>query len=131
MLSSCLFNLHAACVCACVCARARACARTHARLLSCVQLCAPPWTGAHQAPLFMEFFSHEYWNGLPFLPPVDLLDPGLNPCLLHWQLDYLPVSHLRSPICKGHHAKYQDNHKSESKLPGEILTTSDIQIIPL
>ena len=81
-----------------------------AQLLSHVWLFVTSWTLAQQAPLF---------------------NPGLNPCLLHWLLDYLPVSHLRSPICKGHHAKYQDNHKSESKLPGEILTTSDIQIIPL
>ena len=25
----------------------------------------------------------EYWSGLSFLPPGDLLDPGINPCLLH------------------------------------------------
>ena len=34
-----------------------------------VQLCATPWTAAHQAPLSMEFFRQEYWNGLPFPSP--------------------------------------------------------------
>ena len=27
----------------------------------------------------MEFFRQEYWNGLPFLPPRDLPDPGIEP----------------------------------------------------
>ena len=35
--------------------------------------------GAHQAPLFMEFSSKEYRNGLPFPSPGDLLDPGIEP----------------------------------------------------
>ena len=38
--------------------------------LSRVQLFATPWNVAHQAPLSMEFFRQEYWNGLPF--PSDL-----------------------------------------------------------
>ena len=25
------------------------------------------------------------------------LDQGQNPCLLHWQADYLPLSHQESP----------------------------------
>ena len=32
---------------------------------SCVQLCATPWTAAHQAPPSMEFPRHEYWSGVP------------------------------------------------------------------
>ena len=36
----------------------------------------------------------EYWNGLPFPPPGDLPNPGLL-CLLYWQADSLPLSHLR------------------------------------
>ena len=27
-----------------------------------------------------------------------LPDQGLNPCLLHWQVDSLPLSHQRSPV---------------------------------
>ena len=33
------------------------------QLLSHVQLFAPPWTTAHQAPLSMEFSRQEYWSG--------------------------------------------------------------------
>ena len=36
---------------------------------SCVWFFETPWTVAHQAPLSMEFFRQEYWNGLPFPPP--------------------------------------------------------------
>ena len=45
---------------------------------SCLTL-ATPGTVARQAPLFMEFSSQEYWNGLPFPSPGDLLDPGTEP----------------------------------------------------
>ena len=31
---------------------------------------------ACQAPLSMKFSKQEYWSGLPFPPPGDLLDPG-------------------------------------------------------
>ena len=37
-----------------------------------------PWIIAHQAPLSMEFFRQEHWNGLPFPTPVDLPDPGIK-----------------------------------------------------
>ena len=37
---------------------------------------------AHRVPLFMEFFRQEYWNGLPFAPPGDLPDPGIEPTFL-------------------------------------------------
>ena len=33
---------------------------------------------AHQAPLSMEFSKQEYWSGLPFPPPGDLLDPVIK-----------------------------------------------------
>ena len=37
------------------------------------------WTVAHEAPLLMEFSRQVYWGGLPFLPPGDLPDPGVEP----------------------------------------------------
>ena len=43
-----------------------------------VWLCATQWTLAHQAPLSMEFSRQEYWSGLPFPSPGDLLDPGIE-----------------------------------------------------
>ena len=39
---------------------------------------ATPRTIACQAPLSMGFPSPEYWSGLPFPPPGDLLDPGIE-----------------------------------------------------
>jgi len=47
--------------------------------LSRVRLFATPWTVAHQAPLSMGFSRQEYWSGLPFPSPGDLLDPGIEP----------------------------------------------------
>ena len=40
---------------------------------------ATPWTVAPQAPLSMVFPRQEYWSGLPFPPPEDLPDPGIEP----------------------------------------------------
>ena len=48
----------------------------------CVQLFVTRWTVAHQAPLSTGFSRQEYWNGLPFLPPGDLPDPGIKPVSL-------------------------------------------------
>ena len=49
-----------------------------AQLLSCVLLFATSWTGACQAPLSMAFSRQEYWGGLPFPPPGDLPDTGVE-----------------------------------------------------
>ena len=38
--------------------------------LSHVQLCATPWTAAHQAPLSMGFSRQEYWSGSPLPSPL-------------------------------------------------------------
>ena len=59
--------------------------------LSCVRFFATPWTVHHQAPASMGFPRQEYWSGLPFPPPVNLPDPGMEPwtlvypCLLHYR----------------------------------------------
>ena len=37
-----------------------------------------PWTVAHQAPLSMGCARQEYWSGLPFPPPGDLPNPGIE-----------------------------------------------------
>ena len=69
-----------------------------AQLLSCVLLFATPWTVAHQVPLSMEFPRQEYWSGLPFPPPGELPDPGIEPISLALLVDSLPPSHLESPL---------------------------------
>ena len=47
-------------------------------LLSRVQLFATPWTVACQASLSTEFSKQGYWSGLPFRPPDELPDPGIE-----------------------------------------------------
>ena len=74
-------------------------ALVRARMLSRVQLFAPSWTVAHQAPLPMGFSRQEYWNGLPFLPPGHLPDSGIKstpPTSPALQVDSLPLCHLGS-----------------------------------
>ena len=79
--------------------------KTHACVLSHfsrVRLFATPWTVAHKAALSMGFFRQEYWSGLPFPPPLDLLNPGIEtasfavPAL---QENSLPLNHEASPLC--------------------------------
>ena len=52
------------------------------RVLCCVLLFAIPWPVAHQVPLSLEFSRQEYWSGLPFPPPGDLPEPGIQPTSL-------------------------------------------------
>ena len=48
-----------------------------------VWLYATLWTVARQAPLSMGLSRPEYWSGLPYPPPRDLADPGIEPlCLM-------------------------------------------------
>ena len=44
-----------------------------------VRLCAILWAVACQAPLSMGFSRQEYWSGLPFPSPGELLNPGIEP----------------------------------------------------
>ena len=43
-----------------------------------VQLFETLWTLAHRDPLSKGFFRQEYWSGLPYPPPGDLPDPGME-----------------------------------------------------
>ena len=49
-----------------------------------------PWTIACQAPLFMGFSRQEYRSGLPFSPPGDLPNPGIESRSPALQADALP-----------------------------------------
>ena len=80
--------------------------------ITCISLCgglvaklcptlAIPWTVACQTPLSMGFSSQEYWNGLPFPSPGDLLVPGIEPGSPALQSDSLPTelhSNLYFPL---------------------------------
>ena len=48
-------------------------------MLSSVQLFATLWTVALQTPLSVGLSQQEYWSGLPFPPPEDLPDLGIEP----------------------------------------------------
>ena len=54
-----------------------------------VRLFATLWIIAHQAPLSMEFPRQDYWRGLSFPSPGDLLNPGIEPGSLALQGDSL------------------------------------------
>ena len=47
--------------------------------------CNPPGSSV------MEFSRQEYWSGLPFSPPGDLLDPEIKPESPGLQADSLPT----------------------------------------
>ena len=55
------------------------------------------WTADHQAPLFMGFPRQEYWSGLLFPSPGDVLNPGIDSVSSALQADSLSLSHLRNP----------------------------------
>ena len=65
--------------------------------LSCfsrVWLFATPWTVAHQTLLSLGFSRQDYWSGLPFPPPGDLPNPGIestfltSTCIGRWVLHH-------------------------------------------
>ena len=61
-----------------------------AKSLSRVRLFVALWTVACQVPPSMGFSRQEYWSGLPFPSPGDLLDPGIKPGSPALQADALP-----------------------------------------
>ena len=63
----------------------------------CVQLFATIWAVAHQASLSLGFPRQEYWSGLPFPPPGDLPDPGMEPVSLVSQADSLSIEPRSKP----------------------------------
>ena len=50
-----------------------------AQSLSYVWLFVTSWTVTRQAPVSVGFSRQESWSGLPFPPPWDLRDPGIEP----------------------------------------------------
>ena len=65
--------------------------------LSHVQLFVTLWTVAPQAPLSMGFSRQESWSGLPFPPPGDLPNPGIEPVSPALQADSLPAEPSGKP----------------------------------
>ena len=57
-------------------------------------------TVAYQASPSMGFSRQKYWSGLPFPPPGDLPDPGIQPRSPAWQVDALPSEQPGKPLKK-------------------------------
>ena len=62
-------------------------------VLSCTQLLVTLWIIVRQAPLSMGFSRQEYWSGLPFPPPGNLPNPGIESVSPALQADSLLLSH--------------------------------------
>ena len=82
-------------VCVCVCVTAKS-------LQSYLTLCSPLDRSlvACQAPLSMGFSRQEYWSELPWPPPGDLPNTGiepLTPVAPASQADFLPLNYQGSP----------------------------------
>ena len=69
--------------------------------LSPVPLFVTPWTVPHEDPLSMELSRKEYWRGLPFPSPGDLLNPGIEPRSPALQADSLPFEPPGKPHIRG------------------------------
>ena len=68
--------------------------------LSPVRLLSTPRTVAYQAFPSMGFSRQEYWSGLPFLPPGDLPDQGIEPGSPAFQANTLTSEPPGKPLNK-------------------------------
>ena len=58
---------------------------------SCPTLCKPVDSSLHQAPPSTGFSRQEYWSGLPFPSPRNLLNPGIEPRSLAYIRDQVSL----------------------------------------
>ena len=58
----------------------------------------PTPSAAQQAPLSTGFSRQENWSGVPFPPPGDLPDPGIELKSPAWQVDSLPSEPPAKPF---------------------------------
>ena len=88
-----------------------------------VRLSATPATVARQAPLSMGFSRQESWSGLPFPPPGDLPDPGIEPgspaCHCR-EIDSLPVEPPGKPI----------RHAASPRTRAWLLFARSVPLVP-
>ena len=67
-----------------------------------VWLFATLWTVACQVPLSMGFSRQEYWSGLPFCSPGDVMDPGIESGSPAWQAGSSPPNRKEYQIVRTH-----------------------------
>ena len=63
-----------------------------------VQLFVSPWIVARPAPLSMGFSRQENWSGLPFSPPGDYPDSGIESVSPALADGFFTLSHVGSPL---------------------------------
>ena len=83
--------LHAIFTCLCISASHASFSHVHARVLSPVRLSATPWTQPSRLLCPQNFPGKNTRLGCHFLLYGIFPTQGLNPCLLHWQVDSLPL----------------------------------------
>ena len=112
-----------------------------------LQSCLTLWPYAHQAPLSMGFFKQEYWSGLPYLPPGNLSDPGIQHAslmspvlagsffknihflgLLHWQAGSLPVGPSEKPFPKSNWLLTQRSVPHRGSFWNTVSENTQIQV---
>ena len=92
--------------------------------LSRVRLFATPRAVAYQVRPSMGFSRQEYWSGVPFPSPGDLLDPGVEAQSPALQADALPSGPPGRPMCTGRCAKCHQvlhtHHLTRHTVLGEV-----------
>ena len=74
-----------------------------------------PWTVAYQAPLSIGFYKQEYWSGLPFPSPGDLLDPRIKPRSPALKADSLPTELQGKPYKRNVLSKTYGNYNKDQE----------------
>ena len=69
------------------------------------------WTVACQDPLSIGLSTQEYWSGLPYAPPGDLSNPGIEP------------TSLMSPALAGRFSTTSATCHSESSAESSVTNT--------
>ena len=100
------------------------------------RLFGTPRTVAYQAPPSMGFSRQQYWNGLPFPSPGDLLDPGIEPGSPALQADALlsespgkPPSHTNKVLGKTEGKRRR--RRQRMKLLDGIISSMDMSLSKL
>ena len=85
-----------------------------------VRLFATPWAVAHQAPLSIGLSKQKYWSGESSSPPGDLIDTGIDKCLLsllHWQAGSWPLSPFQFSFSRSVMPNSLQPHESQHARP--------------
>ena len=101
----------------------------HCCVFSYARIFAILWTVARQAALSLGFSQQEYWNGLLFPPPGDLLHPGIKPSSVQFSRSVVSDSlrphesqHARPPCPSPTPGVHSDSRPSiESVMPSSHL----------